>query len=361
MKRKNHGPSTQRFTSPWGTYQGAEMFFCHSTMVNSNGPSPQNSSSPFVPSVSISISLATLLIVFIASDLVHAQSSTQIGYTISAFALSNDNPNLSSNGRADTDVSAFGEPIFLADGASAQSTFSMGNGNVITRASIGDIGVSATVSATSNKLGQFAGFASARATASASWNDISVFEVAGVPPGQRYIVRSALQPDLQQFELNGRAVGEESTAFMNLVIKSFGVPLPESPYGGNLWGSFDSEAFVDTQFPPALILLEEELLTGEPQRRGFSVELDGKAFVGFSGGTAEATARFANSLKWGGILSVHDAVTGVEVHDYTITSASGFDYSRSFDEQQVPEPSGAIMLLAGLSVLARRWRRLDGK
>jgi hypothetical protein len=292
--------------------------------------------------------------------LVHAQTSdklTQIDYSISVFAQSNNSPFLSSNFRVDSDQGSNGESIFLADGASTSgSTFSTGKGNITTAASIGHIGVYADVSASSFVVPPFAGFASAHATASASWHDITVFEVAGVPPGQPYIVSSALQPDLQRFELNGEAVGEESTAKMSLIIKSFGVPLPESPYGGNLWGSFDSDSdeFDQTQYPPALILFEEELLTGEAQRRGYSVELDGKALVGFSGGVAKATANFGNSLKWGGILSVRDAVTGVEIHDWTITSASGFDYSKSFDEQQVPEPASIALLSAASCFWLRR-------
>ena len=98
---------------------------------------------------------------------------------------------------------------------------------------------------------------------------------------------------------------------------------------------------------------------GEPVAHGFSVKLEG-SISAVTPGAAEVSGEFSNSLEWGGILSVRDAVTGVEVHDYTITSASGFDYTKSFD-QQVPEPSCTIMLIVGLSFFAPRWQRRDGK
>jgi hypothetical protein len=74
----------------------------------------------------------------------------------------------------------------------------------------------------------------------------------------------------------------------------------------------------------------------------------------FDGGTALLTANFSSSLKWGGIESVTDLEGNpIPREDWTITSESGFDYSRPFDEQ-VPEPAslGLISLTIGL-VLAR--------
>jgi len=47
-------------------------------------------------------------------------------------------------------------------------------------------------------------------------------------------------------------------------------------------------------------------------------------------GTAFATAQFSHTLSWGGITSVTDADTGQPITDYTLTSASGFDYTHPF-------------------------------
>jgi hypothetical protein len=68
-------------------------------------------------------------------------------------------------------------------------------------------------------------------------------------------------------------------------------------------------------------------------------------------GTA-TVASFGNTLRWGGISSVIDLSTGQPITDWTITSASGFDYS----QPAVPEPSTAALLAIGwvVSWLARR-------
>jgi hypothetical protein len=61
---------------------------------------------------------------------------------------------------------------------------------------------------------------------------------------------------------------------------------------------------------------------------------------------------FSHTLKWGGITSVTDANTGEPIDGWTITSASGFDYS-----QPAPEPSTVMLAaLGGLALVALRWR-----
>lgn len=71
-------------------------------------------------------------------------------------------------------------------------------------------------------------------------------------------------------------------------------------------------------------------------------------------GTAGFTAMFGHTLTWGGIDSVTNADTGEPITDFTVTSASGFDYSKAFPE--VPEPSGFIDALAAIAVASICWR-----
>ncbi|MBA3481814.1 MAG: hypothetical protein H0T51_08370 [Pirellulales bacterium] len=65
---------------------------------------------------------------------------------------------------------------------------------------------------------------------------------------------------------------------------------------------------------------------------------------------------YSNTLTWGGITSVRDAETGELIEDWTITSESGFDYSRPY---VVPETSSLVLLMTCLCALSpvRRHRR----
>jgi hypothetical protein len=60
----------------------------------------------------------------------------------------------------------------------------------------------------------------------------------------------------------------------------------------------------------------------------------------------------------GGIESVTDVDGNVIPRDeWSIESESGFDYSRSWDEQQVPEPSNVLLLGTALCMKALRRNR----
>lgn len=68
---------------------------------------------------------------------------------------------------------------------------------------------------------------------------------------------------------------------------------------------------------------------------------------------AEISGFFTGSLHWGGIQNVRNAVTNEPILDWTITSDSGFDYSKPFS---VPEPSAIVLLLIGYGYLGVRRR-----
>lgn len=71
---------------------------------------------------------------------------------------------------------------------------------------------------------------------------------------------------------------------------------------------------------------------------------------------AAANAKFFNSAEWGGIDAVYDA-QGHALTDWSVSSASGFDYTRSYAAQVVPEPGTWLMLLTGLAALGFTRRR----
>lgn len=69
----------------------------------------------------------------------------------------------------------------------------------------------------------------------------------------------------------------------------------------------------------------------------------------------DASAVYGSTVEWVGIDQVVDA-SGNVVTGWTVNSASGFDYSRSF-ASQVPEPTSFAMMLAGaLLIGAFRFR-----
>ena len=65
--------------------------------------------------------------------------------------------------------------------------------------------------------------------------------------------------------------------------------------------------------------------------------------------SATANADFFSSAEWSGIDSVIDA-NGNAITGWSVSSASGFDYTRSYAAQAVPEPSSYALLLVGLGI-----------
>ena len=69
---------------------------------------------------------------------------------------------------------------------------------------------------------------------------------------------------------------------------------------------------------------------------------------------AYVNADFSHTLQWGGITSATDFDTGLPVTDYSLISASGFDYRYP---TPVPEPAAGAMLLCLISLCLATRRR----
>jgi hypothetical protein len=95
-------------------------------------------------------------------------------------------------------------------------------------------------------------------------------------------------------------------------------------------------------------------LNGLPHDLGFTLDLAGRGWADrgvpahTSIGESHATvlADYSNTLTWGGITGVFNAATGERLENWTITSESGFDYSKPY----VPEPSSVVLLCSALCV-----------
>lgn len=89
-----------------------------------------------------------------------------------------------------------------------------------------------------------------------------------------------------------------------------------------------------------------------------------QALTSFAGDEASAHSNFGSSGYWGGLSGVHLA-DGTVLSGYSVSSASGFDWTRAYGAPvttPIPEPETHAMLLAGLGLLgwvARRRRRAN--
>jgi hypothetical protein len=119
-------------------------------------------------------------------------------------------------------------------------------------------------------------------------------------------------------------------------------PIPANPLLGipeHVWGLALNDVLMP---PPTSISTTKICTTGIPCTVGYILEIQGDGRT--SGGGTEVThANFYNTLSWGGITSVRDGITGEPIDDWTITSESGFDYSKPFP---VPEPPTVALLLS---------------
>ena len=176
---------------------------------------------------------------------------------------------------------------------------------------------------------------------------------------------------------NGRQDEIDAHAIATLFVHGDGIA--DGPYLSHgprdIWGYFEEGVLSLTinphirENPPATIPVALLFPGGSDKVSGIvawtlgvraEVTVDDADVINHQAGSAIAIADFAHTLSWGGITSVTDADTGQPITNYTLTSASGFDYTHPFagpipEPGSVPEPS-SIGLLASCLALMLLWR-----
>ena len=210
--------------------------------------------------------------------------------------------------------------------------------------------------------GNNTGFGSAHiglASVIARWQDTAVVSFDGLP-GQSIIAAGTLVIDgPMSVTITGDPVdNRDAQAQVRLQLRGEGIPSP--PNNGYFGYSFDNLGHSGSVVkpPPLIVPTAITMKNGEAHTIDYSLELSATAVIvsnaltaGF--GDARFFANFSQTVRWGGITSVRNAATGAPITNWTITSASGFDYSHG-----VPEPSCVVLLMTMVAMLPMRRPRM---
>jgi hypothetical protein len=204
----------------------------------------------------------------------------------------------------------------------------------------------------------------------ARWQDTAVADAAG---GNHTIIFTAslvldgsmninfLAP---QIPANTSYVfGAGSDANVSLRLTSPSAIIAPYPGGifGQVFGSTVPGVTPVNHLPPSSIPVTLVMQDGVPFTLDYTLELlaISSAVLGTTSTTALDTAAFidadfTHTLRWGGILSATDSITGLPVTDYSLISASGFDYRYA---APTPEPATALLLVTSAATTMHRRRR----
>jgi hypothetical protein len=183
-----------------------------------------------------------------------------------------------------------------------------------------------------------------------------------------HLTGSVFANAIGEFTTNGRAHDYvDASALADLGISGTGIDPFNAPYR-NL-GS-DTYAFatqvmsnegdiIALDIAPATIPVDEPFVSGIPFQISYTMTVEANAqlsnadLVHKQSGQAASSGKFADTLAWGGITSITDS-NGVPLTGWTVTSASGFDYSKP---ATAPEPSTLALLMFAAAGWCRRRRR----
>ena len=117
--------------------------------------------------------------------------------------------------------------------------------------------------------------------------------------------------------------------------------------GGGLAREASSPVVHLSTQPLSEIFVQLHFVTGVPQTLTYNMSLLGSGTVSADLASPAGDAAvdfsdaFQHTLRWGGVTSVVNADTGMPLEGWTLTSESGFDWSKPYP---VPEPSSLVLL-----------------
>jgi hypothetical protein len=258
------------------------------------------------------------------------------------------------NGYTEDDViSGHGAHDVLAGGSLAPYT-DYASAGFSAKAKFGTLGVEfdATTQSQNSTVIPDDTTANVSGTVSASWEDITTLDSDILTPGTplRATAKLILSGSVSAVSFGGISPGAHYTGgSVTATLEGIGFPAPtqEADSNDNI-----AHSFIATQQPQGVIEIQIDTIAGEAEDFGEKLTVSGNAGARTIGsfppspgavGTSVGAA-LGGTLRWGGITSVIDLDTGLPVENWTVTSASGFDYSKPAPEF-TPEPA-TITLIA---------------
>ncbi len=261
----------------------------------------------------------------------------------------------------------YGRKFFAVDFDALHGSYASGQLDVGLAAQVGSLHAFATGS-TQTDYNQFASpnaSASALASAKVSWQDI-MSVVAPLPDGTPLRIDAKLY---MTGSIAAAVTGEADSQFHGALANAFatltgiGAWADQSPTPIQASATDELGHRYTSHTPnPVEVDFSWNTYVGDGAAIGETLEINanGESFINFGSNLEGETtsffdANYGDTVRWGGITSVYNESTGEYLTDYSVTSASGFDYKH---EAPVPEPSVLLTLALLLPAAAlRRPRR----